>query len=179
MKQTTSTKGFTLIEIIVSVGIFSLVMLVVMAAYLTIIKLDKEARSTNELVSNLNFVVESIGRNVRTGTGYSCAEAGNGQCSQLSFYDSQPVPQKITYLLRNDGTIGQCTSGTCTSTTAVSLTDPRITITALTFYVRGVGTGDYVEPQVLINIRGTLKAQQGRLVDFTIQTGATQRFLEI
>jgi len=177
MNIRTRIKGFTLIEIMVSIGIFSLVMLVVMAAYITIIKLDKEARSTNELVSNLNFVVESISRNVRTGTTYSCAGAGNGTCSQLSFLDSQS--QTVTYLLKNDGTIGQCTTGVCTSSTAISLTDPRITISALTFYVRGVGTGDYVEPQVLINIRGTLRAQQGRIVDFTIQTGATQRFIEI
>ncbi len=171
------TRGFTLIEIIVSVGIFSMVMLVVTATYLAIITLDSEARATNSVVTNLSFAVESMARNVRTGTSYSCAGAGNGTCSQLSFLDTEG--RAVTYLLKNDGTIGQCTSGVCTTATAIPLTDPNITITSLTFYVRGVGTGDVIQPQVLISIRGTMKAAKNRVVEFTIQTSATQRFLEI
>ncbi len=173
----TTSRGFTLIEIIVSVGIFSMVMLVVTAAYLTLVTLDREARTTNEVVANLAFAVDSIARNVRSGTTYSCAGAGNGTCSQLSFVDAQS--QTITYLLKTDGTIGQCTGGTCTSATAISLTDARISISALTFYVRGVGSGDAAQPQVTVSIRGTMKAQQGRTIDFSIQTGATQRYIEL
>lgn len=173
----TPSRGFTLIEIVVSVGIFSMVMLVVTAAYLTLIVMDREARTTNDVVANLSFAVDSIARNVRTGTSYSCAGAGNGTCSQLSFVDA--LGQNVTYLLKSDGTIGQCTSNPCTAATAVALTDARISISALTFYVRGVGTGDNVQPQVTISIRGSLTAQQGKTVDFSIQTGATQRYIEI
>ena len=172
-----TSKGFTLIEIVVSVGIFSMVMLVVTAAYLTLVTLDKEARTTNEVVANLAFAVDSVARNVRTGTAYSCAGAGNGTCSQLSFTDT--LGQTVTYLLKNDGTIGQCTSGACSSSTATSLTDPRITISSLTFYVRGVGSGDSLQPQATISIRGTMPAQRGKTIDFSIQTGATQRYIEL
>ncbi len=170
-------RGFTLIEIIVSVGIFSMVMLVVTAAYLTLITLDKEARTTNEVVANLSFAVDSIARNIRTGSTYSCAGAGNGTCSQISFTDNQG--QNVTYLLKSDGTIGQCTSGACSSSVATSLTDARITVTNLTFYVRGVGSGDMLQPQVTISIRGTMPAQRGRTIDFSIQTGATERYIEL
>ncbi len=175
----TQTRGFTLIEMIVSIGLFSLVMLVVTAAYLAIIALDKEARTTNEVVANLSFTVESMARNIRTGTHYSCAGAGNGSCSQFSFLNSEG--QSITYLLKTDGTVAQCSSGTCTpaSPDAISLTDPRITIQSLTFLVRGVGTGDALEPQATINIHGTLIGNRGHTVDFAVQTGATQRFLEL
>lgn len=170
-------RGFTLIEIVVSVGIFSLVMLVVTSAYLSLVTLDREARTTNEVAANLAFAVDSVARNVRMGTGYSCAGAGNGTCSQLSFTDT--LSQTVTYMLKTDGTVGQCTSGVCTSSTAVSLTDPRITISSLTFYVRGVGSGDSLQPQVTVSIRGTMPAQRGRTIDFTIQTGATQRYIEL
>lgn len=170
------TRGFTLIEIVVSVGIFSLVMLVVTAAYLTLMTLDREARTTNEIVANLAFAVDSMGRNIRTGTTYSCAGAGNGTCSQFSFIDSQG--QTVTYLLKGNS-IGQCTNGGCTSSNAISLTDPRITITSLVFYVRGVGTGDNSEPQVTMSVRGTMQAQRGRTIDFSVQTGATQRYIEL
>lgn len=181
MRHRSTSRGFTLIEMIVSIGLFSLVMLVVTAAYLTIIALDREARTTNEVVANLSFATESMARNIRTGTQYSCAGAGNGSCSQFSFRDADG--QQITYLLKNDGTIAQCSSGTCTpaSISAVSLTDPRIKIQSLTFLVRGVGTGEATptQPWVVINIRGTLAGNKGHTVDFSVQTGATQRLLEL
>jgi len=179
MYTRTRPRGFTLIEMIVSIGLFSLVMLVVTAAYLAIIALDKEARTTNEVVANLSFAVESMARNIRTGTQYSCAGAGNGSCSQFSFLDADG--QSVTYLLKNDGTIAQCIPGPCTpaSPGAISLTDPRITIQSLSFLVRGVGVGDAIEPQVVLNIRGTLIGNKGHTVDFAVQTGATQRFLEL
>lgn len=181
MMHTTPIRGFTLVEIIVSVGLFSVVMLVSTAAYLTIIMLDKEARATNELVVNLSFAVDSISRNIRTGKDYSCAGVGNGTCSQFSFTDSQG--QRVTYLLKG-ATVGQCVFAAddttqCNSSLAVSLTDPRINVNALVFHVRGVGVSDLLEPQTIMSIRGTMPTAQGRTVQFTLQTSATQRYLEI
>lgn len=171
-------RGFTLVEIIVSVGLFSVVMLVATAAYFMIVTLDKEARATNELVVNLSFAVDSIARNIRTGTAYNCDGIGNGSCSRFSFVDAQG--QTVTYLLKSDNSIGQCTgAGACTSVTAVSVTDPRIKTEGLTFHVRGVGVGDMLQPQVLMSARGTMPSAQGRVVEFTIQTSATERFLEL
>lgn len=180
MRNPTAHRGFTLIEMIVSVGLFSVVMLVVTAAYLAIISLDKESRSTNELVVNLSYALESMARNVRTGTSYSCAGAGNGTCEQLSFVDAEG--KMVTYLRKIDSAgsaIGQCTSGACTSGTSVALTDPRISIQSLTFYVWGVGTGDGTQPQVLMTVHGTMQTSASRTVDFTIQTSATQRALDL
>lgn len=181
MTTQTPVRGFTLIEIIVSVGLFSVVMLVSTAAYLTIITLDKEARATNELVVNLSFAVDSISRNIRTGKNYSCAGVGNGTCSQFSFTDSQE--QQVTYLMKGT-TVAQCVfpkddTTACNSSLAVSLTDPRITVTTLIFNVRGVGLSDSREPQTTMSIRGTMPSARGRSVQFTLQTSATQRYLEI
>ncbi len=184
MNHTPPIRGFTLVEIIVSVGLFSVVMLVSTAAYLTIITLDKEARATNELVVNLSFAVDSISRNIRTGESYSCAGVGNGTCSQFSFIDSQK--QRVTYLLK-ENTVAQCvlpqgSTAQCSSLDAVSLTDPRITVNALVFDVRGVGVSEFPEPlqpRVTVSIRGTMPSAQGRAVQFTLQTSATQRYLEI
>ncbi len=181
MNTTPAPRGFTLVEIIVSVGLFSVVMLVSTAAYLTIITLDKEARATNELVVNLSFAVDSISRNIRTGKNYSCAGVGNGTCSQLTFTDSQN--QTVTYLLKGT-TVAQCVfpqgdTTQCSSSLAVSLTDPRININTLVFTVRGVGVADLREPQAVMSMRGTMPSARGRTVQFTLQTSATQRYLEI
>jgi prepilin-type N-terminal cleavage/methylation domain-containing protein len=169
-------RGYTLLELIVSIGIFSMVMLVVIGAYLTLISYDRQARATNDLTANLSFAIESMMRNIRTGRDYSCG-AGNGTCSQFSFTDSQD--QQITYKVKTDGSLGQCT-GTCTTDAqAVALSSPSITIQTLTFIVRGVGTGDNIQPQVMAIVKGTMGTDAGKTTAFVIQTGATQRAIDI
>ncbi len=81
--------------------------------------------------------------------------------------------------LKNDGSIGQCTGALCTDATAVALTDPRITIATLCFYVRGVGATDNVQPQVTFTLSGTMTTDAGETTGFSIQTGATQRVIEL
>lgn len=181
MKHTTQpVRGFSLIELIVSLGIFSLVILTVAGAYITLINIDQRTRASNQLSSSLAFAVESVARSIRTGTDYACD--GGGNCpsggSSVSFVDSQGQP--VTYLLRSDGTLGQCIgSGGCTSALAVPLTDPRINIQALRFYVRGVGTSDQEQPRVTLSLAGTMTTDEGDVTTFSIQTGATQRIIDL
>ncbi len=169
-------RGYTLLELIVSIGLFSIVMLVVTSAYLALISMDREARATNELVANLSFATESMMRNIRTGTSYSCG-SGNGNCTQFTFLDSQGQP--MTYRLKSNNTIGQCSSGTCVDASAIPLTDTRITIQSLTFYVRGVGTSDVQQPQVTVTIKGTMATDAGKTTSFNIESSATQRLIEL
>jgi len=169
-------RGYTLLELIVSIGLFSLVMVVVLVAYIALISNDRQARATNELTTSLSFAIESMMRNIRTGTNYSCG-SGNGTCSQITFLDSQN--QQATYRLRSDGAIGQC-SGTClTDAQAVALTSQQIAIETLTFYVRGVGTTDGIQPQVTVIIKGTMGTDAGKTTSFVIETSGTQRIIDI
>lgn len=187
--HTPSMRGYTLLEMIVSVGIFSIIMLFVTGAYLTLISLDREVRATTALMTNLSFAVDSMARSIRTGNAYGCADSGGDPNSpgtncagtnRFSYYDTQ-LNQKVTYIVKSDGTIGRCTGGTCSSATAISLTDPNVTIASndLRFYVRGVGTSNTVQPQVTFVIRGTMIGSNNRSVDFSIQTSATQRRIDI
>lgn len=182
MSMNTPQRGYTLLEMIVSLGIFSLVMVVVTGAYLTLISLDRQARAQNQLVASLSFAVESMARNIRTGTDYACnassavPNCASGGGTSMSFLDSQG--QTITFFKKNDGTIGQCT-GACSEARAVSLTDPLITIQTLTFYVRGVGTADGIQPQATFIIKGSMKTDTGKTTSFTLQTSATQRYIDL
>lgn len=184
MTTSPSLRGYSLLELIVSLGIFSMVMLVVMGAYVTLISLDRQARANNQLAASLSFAVESMARSMRTGTGYDCNGGGSPfTCSgtgggSISFLDSQG--QAITYIQKSDGSIGQCTGTSgCLDNNAVSLTDHRINITSLRFYVRGVGTGDDMQPSVTFVVAGTMATEAGEVSTFSIQSGATQRLIEL
>jgi prepilin-type N-terminal cleavage/methylation domain-containing protein len=181
MMHTSSNRGYSLLELIVSLGIFSVIMLIATGAYLSLISLDRHARASNQLSATLSFAVESMARSLRTGSNYACnASASAPNCTSggtsISFRDSEG--QTVTYRLRADGSIGQCTGGLCTDASAIPLTDSRIAIDTLRFYVRGVGN-DYVQPQVTFVVSGTMTTDEGEQASFSIQTGATQRLIEL
>ncbi len=180
MIHTPTQRGYSLLELIVSLGIFSVVMLVVTGAYLTLISLDRQARANNQLAATLSFAVESMARSMRTGSEYSCNGATNCSAggSTISFLDSEG--EEVQYRLRADKSIGQCIgSGVCNDSSSVALTDERIDVDTLRFYVRGVGTGDSTQPQVTFVVSGTMTTDEGESASFSIQSGATQRLIEL
>jgi prepilin-type N-terminal cleavage/methylation domain-containing protein len=175
-------RGFTLLELIVSVAIFSMVMLTVTSAYLSLISLDRQARATSELSTNLSFALESMVRAMRTGKNYVCA--GNASsCTSFSFTDDQG--RTVTYYVRGtDGSIVQCI-GACTDATAIPITDPRVRFNAssgLRFAVRGsyaAGSSDGKQPYVTIIARGTMQTDANKTSSFVIQTSAVQRIIDL
>lgn len=191
MTNPTRTRGFSLVEMIVSVGIFSVVMLIATSAYFSLISLDRRARATNQVVNNLSFSVDAMMRGIRTGTEFRCLNGGpdadgnsvSGSCTQYTYTDSVlPAGNNVvTYFLsgggiyRNEGSL----SSTLLST-ASRLTDPSITVTSLIFYVRGAGTSDDAQPQTLITIKGTMPADSsGNLTSFAIEETVTQRLIDL
>jgi prepilin-type N-terminal cleavage/methylation domain-containing protein len=187
MTRTTAPSGFSLVELIVSVGLFSLVMLIATSAYYTLINLDRRARATNEVVNNLSFAVDAMARGIRTGSNYKCvATAGDstsGNCTCFSYTDSNLL-QTVSYGIRSDGTIGREKNGSsCLDANLVRITDPSIKInvaTGLVFYVRGSASADNMQPQVLFTVKGTLPADnQGNTAAFNIEEDATQRLIDL
>ena len=172
MPMTPKQRGYTLVELIVSVAILSVVMIVAGAAFLAVISLDRKARATNDLVSNLSYVVDSMERSIRTGTVYSAASG-----STFSYTDANG--RIISYRLTLTGTMGQVEqridSGSWTA-----LTDPRVDIETLTFYPSGTVAGDPSQPTVTIVIRGKMKPDaQSADIEFVIESSATQRLIDI
>lgn len=187
--------GFTLIELIVSVGLFALVMLVATGAYYTLISLDRRARATNQVVTSLAFAVDTMVRGVRTGTNYRCLNgivdaygnttAGfNSYCGVFSYTDAT-LNATVTYILKADGTIGRCQgASSCLDANASSLTDKSIKIDYMGFIVRGVGTNSGLpvstqQPIMNVTIKGTISGgSQGQTVPFSIQESAVQRLID-
>lgn len=66
--------GFTLIELLVAVSLFTVVMLVSVSVVLSIIGGNKKSQSINAVVNNLNFAIESMVRDMKTGFLYKCPD---------------------------------------------------------------------------------------------------------
>ncbi len=65
-------QGFTLIETLVSLAIFSIVMVVAGGIILSVISSNKQNQAINGVVNNLNYSIESMVRDIKTGYTYRC-----------------------------------------------------------------------------------------------------------
>lgn len=72
MDKYSKQKGFTLVEMIVSIAIFTIVALVAVGALLKTIDANKKSQSLKTSINNINFVLESMSRELRTGSNYFC-----------------------------------------------------------------------------------------------------------
>jgi prepilin-type N-terminal cleavage/methylation domain-containing protein len=97
-----SQSGFTLIEMIVSLGLFSLVVTVAVGALLMLVATNRQLQSEQSVMTNLSFALDSMTREIRTGTHYYCewSANNNGTFNPVSNIDS----------IRGDST-NDCLSG--------------------------------------------------------------------
>ncbi|MDE1945523.1 MAG: prepilin-type N-terminal cleavage/methylation domain-containing protein, partial [Patescibacteria group bacterium] len=65
----TFSRGYTLIELIVAIGLFAVVMTLASGAYLIMIGVNRETEGLATGIDNLSFVLESMTTAMRTGTG--------------------------------------------------------------------------------------------------------------
>lgn len=64
--------GFTLIEMLVSIAVFMSVMVVAVSALVSVINVNRKTQQIKSVVDNATFVIDSISRNARVGTNFSC-----------------------------------------------------------------------------------------------------------
>jgi len=67
-----SQRGFTLIEMIVALAVFSVVITISVGALLSLIATNEQLQSERTVMTNLSFALDSMTREIRTGTAYYC-----------------------------------------------------------------------------------------------------------
>lgn len=172
--------GYTLIELLVAMSIFALVMLGATATYLSLISYNRQVQTTATIMNSLSFAIDSMARDIRTGTGYTCAGGcAAGGVTQLSFTDANNCV--VTYGLVSGAIVRSVASGSgCTVQTNIPVTDPAITVSTLRFYVRGASSADTIQPMATIVISGSALSPNSTVpIPFQIQTGATQRLPDL
>ena len=178
-----TTRGFTLVEMIVAVALFAIVMTVATGAIFTIVNANRSAQSLNSVITNLNFAIESMLRDIRTGINYdctanpvdptphNCATSGN---SAISFINSNA--DNIQYTLSSSGAIIKTVAAADSSG---PITAPEVHIETLEFYVDGAESATpNQQPHVLVRIKGYAGGSKN-ISHFDIQTYVSQRVLNV
>jgi prepilin-type N-terminal cleavage/methylation domain-containing protein len=187
------TKGFTLIEVMVSTAIFSVVMVIALGALLAMSESDRKAQTLKSVINNLNFSVDAISRAIRTGDGYACAVSGScnrlNPSSKFSFVDSDN--KNVSYCLSSDSTTCLSPSthlcpvgGKCSVLRSYNggqflpLTSKEVVISNLEFFLVGESRADSLQPRVTILLSGTVQVSATQKSDFNLQTSIAQRIYD-
>jgi prepilin-type N-terminal cleavage/methylation domain-containing protein len=77
-------QGFTLIEMIVSLGIFAVVAVIAAGALLKVLDANRKSINLKNATNNLNFALESMSREMRVGGNYYCDGSSNAGSGSIS-----------------------------------------------------------------------------------------------
>jgi type II secretory pathway pseudopilin PulG len=178
-----SRKGFLLIELIVSIGLFLIVALMTSGAIASLLSASRYSKAEEVLASNLELIIEDISRNARTGTLYNCMSGSNPpsnpgvmDCSNggnvFSFRTTNGI--WTSYYLLNGKLMKR--SGT---STALSLTSAPITIRSFNVRVIGSDLTDNLQPVASLSIEGSIQIRPSQEKRMNFQTSVTQRRLDV
>ena len=198
-----SRGGFSLIELLVSMGLFIVVLTIGIGALLVLISTNLKAQNIQDAVGNVQFALDSMTREIRTGYSYYCAASTPGtppsglaqvaSCTRgtyLSIIEGGEsltegddwADKRIEY--RYNATARSIERRIRSQSSAwVRLTSPNVSIDAMHFNVNGTpqkgDSSDIVQPNVTIFISGTVTGISNTSSTFTMQTTVTQRVLDI
>lgn len=77
MTSRTTQQGFTLIEMIVSLAIFTFVITIAVGALLMLMSTNKQLQGEQSVMTNISFALDSMTREIRTGTFFYCDSQSN------------------------------------------------------------------------------------------------------
>lgn len=168
MKKRFLQKGFTLVEMMVSLAIFSVVMVVALGAFLKIVDVNKRAQSIESAVNNLNFTMEAMSRELRTGRQYT---PGQNSIVFIGKYTTDPIPLPVYYGYRLvGGKIQRAVPSATLPLQYIDATATNVNVRTLSFTVT-----NHSMPIVLIYMAGEVGLVEKAKATFDLQTSVSQR----
>ncbi len=199
------SRGFTLIEMLVSVAVFSVVMVMALGALLSLSAADRKAQSLKSAIDNLNFAIDSMSRTIRTGYNYHCGSIAGTDCPTgnntfvFTSYGGATTYYKLESSVNDSLANAQTLCGQTTNpagcivrsndgSTWSPITGPNVIINDLSasspssylFYVRGsqAGSLDNAQPIVVLTLSGFAQVSATQQSTFHLQTTITQRIYD-
>lgn len=160
-------RGFTLIEMLVAVFMFSVVMAVASGFFAKTMVLQRRLFLMQQVQENVNFVLESMAREIRVG--HICELQTLCQSGTVLNLE-HPVNGSIQYSLLGDQ-VQRIEDGTATI-----ISSSAVKFTRLNFLISGIENFDGKQPRVTIILRA--RATSGdQFSEINAQTTVSPRFL--
>jgi len=201
-------RGFTLVEMLVALALFTVVMTISVGALLDMINANRKAQAMQSVMNNLNIALDGIVRNVRMGTRYHCGSAreiapgtlalpqnclSGGELIAFEAFGGNTgnVSDQWVYWIGSDKRLYKSEDS---RRTEIAITAPEVEIDTFRVYVTGAASsynasGDTTQPKVVFVLKGTAAAEGNTAsvvgtddkvrTSFTIQAVATQRQLDL
>jgi prepilin-type N-terminal cleavage/methylation domain-containing protein len=194
-----TSRGFSLVEMMVAVALFTIVAMVSISALLSVNDANRKAQTMRAIIDNLNFAVENMARNLRVGSTYNCGTAtpiasprdcinGDSSIAFESYVGDPGNPNdQVVYRLDTDAPTnkGQIMKSGDSGSTFLPLTpfvsglaSQPLVVDYLKFYVTGSASSDGKQPRVVIVIGGTASYNEKIKTRFLMQTSVSQRHLD-
>ena len=207
-KKIKENKGYTIIETMISISLFIIITIAGMGALLSANFVHRKSQDMRSIMDNLNFIMEDISRNIRTGYDYRCIEDGgdldsslvdipksSSSCFGIAFESittvaniSDPDNQWVYYVALDTnvsppvGRIYKATAGPYTPSNFIPLTPLEVVIdpNASSFSVLGAEPPDanMQQPFVIIRLVGQIN-YKNTSTPFSLQTSMSQRLIDI
>ena len=174
--------GFTLVELIVAVGVFAAVVVAVSTIFTSVVNSQRKNVNNEEILDNARFVLENMARAIRQSCvindqgiqSKSCIVSPDGSSSSLNVL--HPTKGVVVYNLSN----GHITEKSNTDSSAINLTSDSVAVDSLTFVVAGNNITDNIQPRITISISmRSVNQNPGTDTNINLQTTVTPRTLQI
>lgn len=168
-------RGFTLIEMMVSVTIFSIVTLIVSGAFIVLADIYRQIQSNRAVIDNLNLAMDTMTLQIREGKNYAVSS------DQIAFdeyviKDNEYVKSDryLTYRLKDgSGILEQCVDEILDDDSCNDLTSSEIQIETLYFEEQQTN----FPRQILVILEGVASNKKGLESRFLLQSTLSQRNL--
>jgi len=182
-------RGFTLIEIMVSIAIFTIIITTGIGALVSVLNSYKVSQSEKKVHDSLNYTLESMTREIRLGKDYYAGADSDGS-DQGSIQDGTNVDSLglntadgrgyVVYYLDNEVLMIRRSGATPAALNGVqALTDSdQISISNVRFTVIGtdpLSNADYIQPLVWLQVQATAVGEEKKT---TVQSLVSQRSLD-
>lgn len=186
-KRQLSFRGFTLVEMIVAVGLFAVVMIVAMGSLLSLVYANRKAHALQSVMNNLNITLDGMTRSIRMGSNYRCGGSSpsnpdcpnGGQSLYFESYEGSASDSSDDWAYWYDTNTKRLYKSERGGAAGVAITAPEVSIESFTFYVVGTTRRDTTQPKVVIAVKGTAGTQARTQTSFSIQATAVQRLLDL
>ena len=172
MKSFSRQSGFTLLELVASLGVFSVVIIIFSSTFLALLNAERRAQAGAAVEDNLRFAVEVMAKEVRTGTNYVV------QTPNTSITFTNSGGDTVQYRLSGDDILpNPCSANPCIGKVVTKqgitspflpLTSGEITIDGIRFFLAGI------QPRITIAVSAHAKVQNIE-TPLHVQTTISQR----